>query len=130
MKTYFFLLAALFASTTITRLLSLAVETDPLLSLKILVDIGLFTACLVACHGLAFGRRYLSLNFWAWPGRLTLILGAIHVMSTLVRLDQTTSPFWPIDLGMAIVIYGLFAVPAILYAEALKNDPELSKRRS
>ncbi|GAB6060305.1 hypothetical protein [Desulfonatronum parangueonense] len=128
MKIYFFLLSVLFVSATITRLLSLAVESDPLLSLKVLVDIALFAVCLVACHGLAFKRRYLSLTFWAWPGRLTLVMGGIHVMATLFRLDKTTSPFWPIDLGMAVIIYGLFAVPAILYAEALKNDPELKPK--
>ncbi|SDB13885.1 hypothetical protein SAMN05660653_00688 [Desulfonatronum thiosulfatophilum] len=129
MKIYFFLLSVLFVSATITRLLSLTVETDPLLSLKILADIALFAVCLVACHGLAFRRRYLTMAFWAWPGRLTLVMAGVHVMATLFRLDETTSPFWPIDLGMAVVIYGLFAVPAILYAEALKNDPELKQKQ-
>ncbi|TVQ99113.1 MAG: hypothetical protein EA399_08580 [Desulfovibrionales bacterium] len=121
MKVYFVLLAILFLSTTATRLLQLTITTDPALSVKILADIVLFALCLLACHGLAFGRRYFSLSFWAWPGRLTLILGGIHVLLTLTTLDESASPFWPIDLGMAAIIYGLFATPAILYANELKT---------
>lgn len=128
MKTYFFLLAVLFLSTTFTRLLSLAMESDPLFVLKILADIVLFAFCLLACHGLAFSRRYFSPAFWAWPGRLTLFMGGIHALTILTRLDATTSPFWPIDLGMSVVIYGLFAVPAILYANELKINPELKPK--
>ncbi|WP_045218451.1 hypothetical protein [Desulfonatronum thioautotrophicum] len=122
MKVYFVLLAILFLSTTVTRLLLLTVTIDPALSVKILADITLFALCLLACHGLAFGRRYFSVSFWAWPGRLTLILGGIHVLLVLTTLDESASPFWPIDLGMAAIIYGLFAIPAILYANELKAD--------
>jgi len=120
MKVYFFLLALLFLSTTATRLLLLAVSAEPALTIKILADIAFFALCLLACHGLAFGRRYFSPAFWTWPGRLTLILGGAHILLVLTTLDESASPFWPIDLGMAVVIYGLFAVPAILYASELK----------
>lgn len=121
MKIYFFLLAILFFSTTVTRLLLLTIASEPALAVKILADIAFFALCLLACHGLAFGRRYFSASFWAWPGRLTLILGGVHVLLALSTLDESASPFWPIDLGMAVVIYGLFAIPAILYANELKT---------
>ncbi len=128
MKIYFYLLAVLFASSTATRLLSLAMESDPLFSLKIIADVVLFAVCLLACHGLAFRRRYFSPAFWAWPGHLTLIMGGGHILLILSRLEETASPFWPIDLGMAAVIYGLFAIPAVLYANELKIDPELKSQ--
>ena len=124
MKIYFFLLAVLFLSTAATRLLLLAVSSDPMLWLKVLADVVLFALCLLACYGLAYGRRFFSLSFWAWPGRLTLILGGLHALLILSSLDESASPFWPIDLGMALVIYGLFAVPAILYANELKTGRE------
>lgn len=128
MKIYFFLLAILFLSTTATRLLLLAISAEPALAMKILADIVFFALCLLACHGLAFGRRYFSPAFWVWPGRLTLVLGGTHVLIALSTLDESASPFWPIDLGMAVVIYGLFAVPAILYANELKNGLTTAKR--
>jgi hypothetical protein len=129
MKIYCLLLAVLFLSSTITRLLQLTVETDLLLSIKLLLDIVLFALCLLACFGLAFGRHFFSLAFWAWPGRLTLLMGGVHVMLTLSRLNEHASPYWPIDLGMACLIYGLFAIPAILYANEMKT-PASAKQSS
>lgn len=89
MKIYFFLLAILFLSTTVTRLLLLAISGEPALTVKILADIAFFAICLLACHGLAFGRRYFTASFWVWPGRLTLILGGVHVLLALSTLDES-----------------------------------------
>ena len=123
MKTYFVLLAVLFLSSTLTRALQLLTVTESLFAFKILADIALFALCLLGCYGLAFGRRFFSVAFWAWPGRLTLILGGAHVLLVLSSLDESASPFWPIDLGMAVLIYILFAIPAILYANERKSVP-------
>lgn len=125
MKTYFVLLSFLFLSTTVTRGLLLFTVTDSLTAIKILADITLFAMCLLGCYGLAFGRRYFSAAFWEWPGRLTLVLASAHVLLKLLSLDENASPFWLLDLGMAVLIYVLFATPAILYSNDWKtaSDP-------
>ena len=124
MKTYFVLLAVLFLSSSVTRGMQLLTVTEPVFFLKLLADIVLFALCLLACYGLAFHRRYLSANFWAWPGRLTLILAGGHVLLFLWSLGEGASHFWPLDLGMAVLIYVLFAIPAILYANEWKTAQE------
>jgi hypothetical protein len=121
MKAYFVLLTVLFLSSTVTRGLQLLTVTDTLFAFKVLMDIVLFALCLLGCYGLAFGRRIFSTAFWAWPGRLTLILAGGHVLLVLSSLREDASPFWPIDLGMAVLIYVLFSIPAILYANERKT---------
>jgi len=129
MKMYCILLAVLFLSATVTRILGLAVGDDPFLILKTLADIVLFGVCLTACYGLAFQRHIFTPAFWYWPGRLTLALGGGHILLTLSTINEASSPFWPIDLGMGAIIYGLFAIPAIIYANELKSDAPFSTRR-
>ncbi|HDQ41729.1 MAG TPA: hypothetical protein ENN39_11980 [Desulfonatronum sp.] len=121
MKTYFLLLAILFLSSTVTRGVQLLSTTDPLFAFKLVMDIVLFALCLLGCFGLAFGRRFFTAAFWSWAGRLTLILGGGHVLLVLSTLREDASPFWPLDLGMAVLIYVLFAIPAILYGNEWKN---------
>ncbi len=118
------MLTILFLSSTGTRGLQLLTVTDTLFAIKVLMDIMLFALCLLGCYGLAFGRRFFPTAFWAWPGRLTLILAGGHVLLVLSSLREDASPYWPIDLGMAVLIYVLFAIPAILYANERKTAPE------
>lgn len=121
MKTYFVLLAVLFVSSMFTRGLQLLTVTDTLFAFKAMADVVLFALCLLGCYGLAFGKTFFSTAFWAWPGRLTLILAGGHVLLVLMSLSEDASPFWPIDLGMHLLIYILFAIPAILYANERKT---------
>lgn len=99
MKTYFVLLAVLFLSTAATRLLQLLTVTDSLAAFKVLADIGLFALCLLGCYGLAFGKSFFSAAFWAWPGRMTLVLSGVHVLLVLSALSRNASPFWPAFLA-------------------------------
>lgn len=126
MKTYFVLLAVLFLSSTVTRALQLLTVTDSLFAFKILADIALFALCLLGCYGITHGRRFFSVAFWAWPRRLILVLAGVHVLLVLSSLDKSASPFWPIDLGMAVLISTLFAIPAMLYARERKSAPALA----
>lgn len=120
MKIYCLLLAVLFLSTTLTKILQLLVATDSLFAFKTLADIFLFSLCLLACCGMAFNRRYFSPAFWAWPGRLTLVLAGVHALLVLSSPREGGASFWPVDLGMNLLIYVLFAIPAILYANERK----------
>lgn len=122
MKLYCLLLAILFLSSVVTRVLQLLIVTDSLFAFKVLADIVLFALCLSACFGLAFNRRFLAPAFWAWPGRLTLVLAGFHVLQVLTSLPKDAASFRPVDLAMNILIYVLFAIPAILYANERKTD--------
>ncbi len=122
MKLYCLLLATLFLSSVVTRVLQLLIVTDSLFAIKVLADIVLFALCLLACYSLAFNRRFFAPAFWAWPGRLTLILAGFHALLVLTSLQEGATSFWPVDLGMNMLIYVLFAVPAILYANQRKID--------
>ncbi len=126
MKGYFFLLALLYAVTVFMSLWSLTNPLHLLVALKNALDIALFSLCLTGCYGLAFKRRYLEPARWRITFQATLILGVFSVVLLGFgdRFGVPTPAGNPglLELGLIFLPYLLFAIPAILYEHALRND--------
>ncbi len=126
MKGYFYLLSVLYLVTVLVSLWSLTNPLHVLTALKNALDIALFSACLAACHGLVYKRRYWEAPRWRLIYQATLTLGVFGVM--LMGYGErfgVPSPVGSpglIQLGLWFLPYLLFVIPVILYEHALKND--------
>lgn len=123
MKPYFYLLCLLFCSSAFLRGWQVWAGVPGPLALSYAADLGSFAFALRACYGLAWGRAVLTrpqarLVYWA-------VMGA-GLFSVLLRTGSLGLP--PIggqglpDLGLWILSYVLFAVPAVIYDQWRKGQ--------
>lgn len=135
MKGYFVLLCVLYLATLFMSVWSLTNPLHVLVALKNALDIALFSICLAGCFGLAFKRVYLEPTRWRLTYQATLTLGVFSVM--LMGFGDRFGVPMPVgqpsllELGLMFLPYLLFALPVILYEQALKKGfsavPDVAK---
>jgi len=134
MKVYFVLLCVLYLATLVMSVWSLTNPLHLLVALKNALDIALFFLCLVGCFGLAFRREYLEPTRWRLTYQATLTLGVFSVV--LMGFGGRFGVPMPVgdpslvELGLLYLPYLLFAIPVVLYEQALRKGFDAVDDRS
>jgi len=128
MKGYVILLGALYLSTLAVSAMALRGPAVGLVPVKAVLDVVLFGLCLWGGISYAFGRRLrLDAGKWRLISRITLAAGAFFTLGMVwgrsLGIPTPHSSPGLITAAMTLLPYVLFAVPAILYANAMDKNP-------
>ena len=124
MKVYFYMATILYLGMIFRDGRELAVIPKPVLweYAKVAGDVLILGACVLACYGLAFKKKYLDVAKWRMMYPLTILLGLFT--GALLAMPEKfgilyREPSGLLDIAMRFLPYILFAVPVILYQHEL-----------
>lgn len=127
MKGYFFLLCVLCLSKVLVSLWGLVTASHLLVGVVFLGDVVLLPLCTLGCYALAFKKVVWSAGTWGAIRLLTLALGVFAVV-VFGYGEQFGVPSigqrGMLTIALVFLPYLLFAIPVILYENALKKGFE------
>lgn len=125
MKGYFILLAVLYVLHVAVGVFVIAVSPHSMLVLKLVVDTVLYGLCLAGCWGLVGRRQIWSPLTWRVIYQATLVMGGFFFVAQgfgdKLGIEYPTQEAGLLNLLMNLLNYVLFAVPVIVYENALRK---------